>query len=280
MATQGAQVLKKKATKKASKSKQKAQDKKEIKLLSPIEIEELVLEHRENGRKLARSMLRRWRARIAPEEIDSMVDLTLCEAAKRFDPNNGASFMTFYFYHLRGFLVRAVASAVNNNNIVLAFDTQDGYNPTENAIAGDDMFAAQGTSYSSVNPEEIDSPESSLMRKENITVCRSACKQLDPLEQEVLIRSFNDEEPLVDIARSLGYSRCHISRVKKRALERLAEILEETGALSQVGQDRDGFTNREASAGRRKPKRRSRRREIKSNRRLEAHKDEPKTAVA
>ena len=35
--------------------------------LSAFEIERLILDHRENGRKLARSLLRRWRARMRPQ---------------------------------------------------------------------------------------------------------------------------------------------------------------------------------------------------------------------
>ena len=84
-------------------------------------IDALIVNHRENGRKLARSLLRRWRVRMAPEETDSIVDLTLCEAAHRFCPDRGASFMTFFYYHLRGHLVRAVASAANASNIFLAY---------------------------------------------------------------------------------------------------------------------------------------------------------------
>src|SRR5690349_7137351 len=79
------------------------------------EISKLILDHRENGRKLARSILRRWRVRMPAEEIDSIVDLSLCEAARRYSSERGASFMTFFFYHLRGHLVRSVARAAQGN---------------------------------------------------------------------------------------------------------------------------------------------------------------------
>jgi len=49
--------------------------------------------------------------------VDSIVDLSLCEAVKRFDPLKGASFMTFLFYHLKGNLVRAVAAAATSTAI-------------------------------------------------------------------------------------------------------------------------------------------------------------------
>ncbi len=190
-----------------------------------IDTNRLILEHRENGRKLARSLLRRWRARLNAEEIDSLVDLTLCEAAKRFSPIHGASFMTFMFYHLRGYLVRAVASAMNANNVLLAFNPGPGTDIIDAANLEGDAYKSFLPECASFGLHEIEGPENILLRKEKIDSCRSACSKLDELEQEVLIRSYEREESLVDIARELGYSRCHISRVKKRALERLESFL-------------------------------------------------------
>ena len=57
-------------------------------------------------------------------------------------------------------------------------------------------------------------------------LCWQACKDLDPLEQEVVIRSFVHDQSLVDIARELDYCRCHISRVKSNALTKLRSVLE------------------------------------------------------
>src|SRR3990167_8004194 len=82
--------------------------------------EKLILEYRANARKLSRSMLRRWHARLDLEEVDSLVVLSLCEAAARYGPNKGASFMTFLYYHLRGCLVRAVDAAANANVVPAA----------------------------------------------------------------------------------------------------------------------------------------------------------------
>lgn len=58
---------------------------------------ELVVGYRLKARKLARSILRRWHARLDVGEVDSIVDLSLCEAVQRFSPEKGASFMTFMF---------------------------------------------------------------------------------------------------------------------------------------------------------------------------------------
>jgi RNA polymerase sigma factor (sigma-70 family) len=218
-ATRSLRAKKKRAVVRAKKLVVKPEQKKQQ------EIHRLILDHRENGRKLARSLLRRWRVRMPSEEIDSIVDLTLCEAGRRYSDKHGASFMTFLFYHLRGNLVRAVATAAKANNFVVAFARNAGIDVGDWATTAEQPVWSTMPEFSAFDGRESDLPEQLLLRRERIEVCQSACKQLDSLELEVLTRSFANDEPLIDIARTLGYSRCHISRVKKRALDRLRELM-------------------------------------------------------
>jgi RNA polymerase sigma factor (sigma-70 family) len=187
----------------------------------PAQYETLILEHRENGRKLARSILRRWRVHMPAEDIDSIVDLGLCEAAQRFSPEKGASFMTFFFYHLRGHLVRAVARATQASTIL------NGPKEDEDSDSNNDIISSYGTFIDNeLNAQrDQENPEQIILRREKIVFCRDAMNALDSLEKVVLERSYGGDETLVDIAKSLGYSRCHISRVKKAALQRLKSVL-------------------------------------------------------
>lgn len=186
---------------------------------------DLILNHRENGRKLARSILRRWRVRLPSEEIDSLVDLALCEAAPRYSPKHGASFMTFLFYHLRGHMVRAVARSAHDTNVPLAMAKAAGIDASDWAHLGTEVAISFLPDYVVFGQNDNETPESLMLRQQKIDGCRDACAQLDSLEREVVLRSFDDEEPLVDIAKNLGYSRCHISRVKRSALDRLKLLL-------------------------------------------------------
>jgi len=190
-----------------------------------IKYEALIIDHRENGRKLARSILRRWRVHMPIEEVDSIVDLGLCEAAQRFSPKKGASFMTFYFYHLRGHLVRAVARAAQFTNFqatVEGTQTEEEHNPEQFAYIMNQIDGEFNSSKDQETPEEI------IMRREEIVACRTALDDLDSLEKTVLERSYASDEALVDIAKSLGYSRCHISRVKKAAMIKLKSSLKKS----------------------------------------------------
>lgn len=215
--------------------------------LSQEEVESLVLEYRANARKLSRSIMRKWRARIELEELDSLVDLALCEAASRYNPNKGASFMTFLFYHLRGYLVRAVDSAANYNLVPAGnFELNDNSeNSSGDAIHGG---TASDIAKALCNSDEP-LPDDLVFRKEMATLSNSACDCLDKLEQEVVYRLFALEQSLVDIAQELGYSRCHISRVKKRALEILYDKL--SPAIGLDGQIRPDFVEDEDKSSRR-----------------------------
>lgn len=186
-------------------------------------INDIILRHRDNGRRLARSLLRRWNVRMASDETDSVVDVALCEAAHRFSEDYGASFMTFLYYHLRGHLVRAVTSAAQANNIFLVF--ADSIAPGEWKPTAEDVANWLAPELVEQRQAETDNPEHLLIMKEDHEQCSSALNKLDALEKEVIVRSYLNQEALVDIAKSLGYSRCHISRVKRRALENLQNIV-------------------------------------------------------
>lgn len=190
---------------------------------TPLQQEALIVKYRLKARKLGRSILRRWHARMDLDEVDSIVDLSLCEAVKRFDPAKGASFMTFLFYHLKGNLVRAVTTAAAANSIPV-------FNADENEVQVGEPDHLFGHQFRAMNSAEVAEavasqdaplPDEMLWRKELHGKSSVACEKLDPLEREIIKRIFLQEQQIMDIAATLGYSRCHISRVKKKALETL-----------------------------------------------------------
>lgn len=196
-------------------------------VLSPETREELIVRYRQKARKLGRSILRKWHARLDLQEVDSLVDLSLCEAVIRYNPEKGASFMTFLYYHLRGNLIRAVSQAAMVNVV----PTTDYEANNESAEAAAER---KNQTYRGVNAIEIAEalcshdyqlPDEALLKKELVDMSYQACSRLDPLEQEVIERIYMQEQQLMDIANMLGYSRCHISRVKRKALETLYDDL-------------------------------------------------------
>lgn len=201
---------------------------------SALQQEALIVKYRLKARKLGRSILRRWHARMDLDEVDSLVDLSLCEAVKRFDPSKGASFMTFLFYHLKGNLVRAVATAASSNTIpVFNSDETEAQHGEPSHLFGHQFRAMNSSEVAeAVVSQDAPLPDEMLWRKELHGKSSVACEKLDPLEREIIKRIFLQEQQIMDIAATLGYSRCHISRVKKKALETLYNEL--SGSMNDV----------------------------------------------
>lgn len=183
--------------------------------------EAMILQHRTKARKLGLSILRKWHARIHLDELYSIVDLSLCEAARLYNPNKGASFLTFLFYHLRGNLIRAVSDAVNSTSVPYALlESADGHLDGGDGKVGTAIDIAEAL----CNHESL-LPDETLLKKEIRGITRDACGKLHNLEREIVERMYLTGEQVMDIAHDLGYSRCHVSRIKKSALKSLHKNL-------------------------------------------------------
>ncbi len=200
---------------------------------TPLQQEALILKYRLKARKLGRSILRRWHARMDLDEVDSLVDLSLCEAVKRFNPSKGASFMTFLFYHLKGNLVRSVAAAAASASLPSSLLAEGEGTPLSGDLMGELSLRGLNSAEiaEAISSQDAPQPDEALWKKQLHGQSSLACEKLDALEQEIIKRIFIQEQQIMDIAASLGYSRCHISRVKKKALETLYDELR--GAMNQ-----------------------------------------------
>jgi RNA polymerase sigma factor (sigma-70 family) len=202
---------------------------KQLSKLPRHKIDELIVEHREHGKRLAWSFLTGWRIRMHQDEVMSVVGVALCEAANRFDIEKGVAFKTFFFYHLRGMLLKEITRAIQEQKVLqyMPHTVVSDCSNTDQLFLSRDVF----TLVENNNPERI------IQKRQLSLACWHACAQLDPLEREVLIRYFVYDEPLIKIANELNYCRCHISRVKSRAMARVAKILKSSSGqqLSDEG---------------------------------------------
>ena len=212
----------------SAKREKKSNKKKTSELISKLtraEIDELIVSNRDHGKRLAWSFLTSWRVKLPQDEVVSIVGAALCEAANRFDPDKGVAFRTFFFYHIRGMLLKEISRVIQDQKTFFV---------TPASIGGDsdgtDLFVL--AHWGSPRMDQ-NNPERIIERRQRASACWEACSQLDSLEQEVLVRSFVQDEPLVQIAKDLGYCRCHISRVKSRALSKLKDMLR--GLRSESG---------------------------------------------
>lgn len=206
-----------------------------ISKLSRDEIDKLVVDNREDARRMAWRLLSSWRVRMHDDDVMSVVGMALCDAANRFDPDRGVNFKTFFFYHLRGMLIKEITAMFQ------AQKSCDLVSPEmlSDVIPGEQQAPA-GWFFKRI---DVDTPERIMQRREVASMFQEACEQLDPLEKEVVERSFFGDEQLVDIADELGYCRCHISRVKSRAVVMLRKMLRRYQETEMEGMTSQGNGN-------------------------------------
>ena len=213
---------------------------------------DLVIEHRERARKLAKTLLRRWNVYLPRDEFESVVDYSLCQAARRFRPAKGASFMTFLFYHLRGNLLKYVREATKNSSMYCSIEDKFKNEIGESARLLVDGSRALFDEEQSILGGIVPSPEERYLSRERSQAFLNCCSGLTELEEDVIYRIYYKEEQIIAIAATLGYSRAHISRVKRSALKKLRQVFIEQREELGISPEKHDATTVRLSALRRK----------------------------
>ena len=178
----------------------------------------LILVHYEYGIRLAHKLLKIWNMSFDTDEVQSIVSLSLCKAAKGFDETKGASFKTYYFYFLRGALAKEVSKKIiDKNNLThdsRMFDGDDNVVPIELAVK--------------------ETPETLSHKKELIDFCLSNNSGLDELERKVIEEFYLKDVPLTQIAKIVDYSEAHLSRVRKQAISKLSHRISSNRGIKRT----------------------------------------------
>ncbi len=185
----------------------------------------IVLEHRMLAKRIAKAMLKKWRSYYEPDELQSIVDIALCEAARAYRPEVGAKFSTFYFYHLKGRLVREIVRQRAQRKLSAARLPQM-------LASGDEheepSLEALGKEPNRLSPEidAVAGPDDVYYRKQLLDLSNQALATLGELEREIIRQLYFHGETSVTVARKLGYSRGHVSRLHSRAIKKLRRFAE------------------------------------------------------
>ena len=187
---------------------------------SPAAREKLTLQYRDAARKLALSMISKWKCRIERDELQSVIDLALCEAATRYNHSHGAGFMTFLYYHLKGKLIKTIVQRADRALVFI-----EDYESSRLAVSGDDEFCnvrsvewlCLATQAQSNHLEADDA----LYRQQLIDICHKACERLRGIEREVIWQIYFQNKELSQVTSEMGYSRGHLFRVRMRALNKI-----------------------------------------------------------
>lgn len=223
---------------------------------------ELICEHVEVARRLARNIARRLPSAVRRDDLESAALLGLTEAATRFDPTRGEPFGAFATKRVRG----AVLDELRHNDILTrrgresarhiaratkAVEGHLGRMATTEEIATqlglplDEVQVAIGRLQPSLVllDEERDMPHESPFAAPDQQVAEAqsrravllALRSLASRDLEILSMYFRDELTLQEIGHILGVSESRVSQLRTRALQRLRLAMEAADAVPGPG---------------------------------------------
>jgi RNA polymerase sigma-B factor len=214
----------------------------------------------EQYQALVRSLARRFAGRGEPlEDLEQVGFLGLISAIERFDPGLGLEFTTFAtptilgeikrYFRDKSWAVRVPRRLQETYAKVVRVQQEMaqrlGRSPTVAEIARelelepDEVLQAleagpahravsldapaQGADEDQEVGDRVGVEDQNLDRIELQTVLGTALRHLTPREQEIMILRFVDQLPQTEVARRLGISQMHVSRLQRAALDRLRQ---------------------------------------------------------
>lgn len=174
----------------------------------------LILSHREGAMKLGRKILRKWGVTLDEDEVRSLADIALCEAAKGFDTEKGAQFVTYLYFYVKGELAREIGRRTKRD-IPVELNEPTSVKRLERELQKGEVQALSASS-----------PEADLVVKQVRSKCKEALEVLSELEREVMVRVHVYDFKVASVARTLGYSRGYLSDIRKGAAFKMQAYLE------------------------------------------------------
>jgi RNA polymerase sigma-B factor len=189
------------------------------------------------------------------EPLDDIVQvgyLGLIKAIERFDPDLGFEFTTFAtltvageikrHFRDKGTAIRFPRRLQELHQSVVRINeemkNQLGREPTVAELAErlgvtpDDVTEAieMGPAYVPLSLDQIGSPDPELDRVEMRDVLNRAMEHLTPRERAIMAMRFYEQMSQSEIARRLGISQMHVSRLQRAALEQLRKYVPQESA--------------------------------------------------
>jgi RNA polymerase sigma factor for flagellar operon FliA len=214
-------------------------------------VEDLVLQHQDYVRSLARAIAKKLPRQVEFEELVSMGQLGLTSAAKQYEPGRGVAFTTFSYYRIRGAIfdgLRQMTWLPPSMRRKLA--RLDGENEVsgltaESAEVSDDpeflakqfqtavgrlgaVFLASGVTSEESEPDDPTDGRSAADEaesREDLGHLREALAKL-PDDQSALIRMLYFEyKSMTEVANELKKNKSTISRRHAEAMDALRAVL-------------------------------------------------------
>lgn len=196
---------------------------KEIFRLEPWQAR-LVEEHLELVDKIVRGMLRRLPSHIDKADLVQQGRIGLMEAARRYDPTSAATFKTFATYRIRGEIIDGLRAHSQGRPAEAGWnESVESIGESASSHSGDDVsgFMSSVKALSTAFELATSTTENPLEESLEKTTLWTAVGRLPERERHVCELLYKMDMTMQDIANLMGTSKASVSRLHKRALERL-----------------------------------------------------------
>lgn len=184
--------------------------------------EALVHEHLPLVHRIARKIHNQLGGRMPLDELVSLGNEGLVEAAHRYDPGAGASFKTFAFYRIRGAMLDGVGTLAPLTRSAYRRQRDQGVPAPDARPTGSDPVELAGTSDTA----------GEIYRTQMRALLERVIAEL-PESEQVLIRAcYFEDMTILDAGKRIGKSKSWACRLHARALADLRAELERRGVLA------------------------------------------------
>jgi RNA polymerase sigma-B factor len=156
-----------------------------------------------------------------PHQLDDLIQVGyvgLMQAIDRFDPGRGTPFLAFAVPTILGEMRRYLRDGAPTVRVPRHLGA-DGGGRGDVVVSLDDEKAGRGSDLSLRDTLGADDAE--MTRSEDRATIVQILRSLSPRERIVLYLRFYEGLPQSEVARRMGVSQMHVSRLEHRALEKV-----------------------------------------------------------
>ncbi len=207
---------------------------------SKINREALINDYLPFVKVIVQEVKKRFGKDLNSEELEAYGRLGLTDAAQKFDPKFSCSFRTYAYYRVKGAILDALRldKSLWEDRELIYLDGANsflGAGVIREHIANDyesfrelrDGIASLATIH--LLTECVEDSETKYINNESRAEVLSSLKKLNKNEQEIIKMFYFENATLSEIAKKLGISISAVSRIHRKAIERLRALLTRYG---------------------------------------------------
>ncbi|HEY7120126.1 MAG TPA: sigma-70 family RNA polymerase sigma factor [Tepidisphaeraceae bacterium] len=216
-------------------------------------VENLILQHQDYVRSLARGIARKLPRHVDFEELVSLGQVGLISAARQYEPGRGVAFATFAYYRIRGAIfdglrqLTGLPPSVRRQVARMGGENEVAETTAETSEASDDpeflakqfetavgrlgavFLLSRGSGAdgddSELEPTDDRSTADIAEARENAALVMKALERLTTEQRELIRLLYFEQRSMTEVAQSLNKNKSTISRRHAEAIDALRSML-------------------------------------------------------